>query len=80
MTMDDIELSMGDNNRTMTLAKAYGYHKTSIPYHDFNELVACPYLGGPDARNRLEIKADWLEINDYLCSHVINIQSKFLFR
>ncbi|MHA8105697.1 FMN-binding glutamate synthase family protein [Aquirufa sp. 5-AUSEE-100C1] len=58
MTMDDIELSMGDNNRTMTLAKAYGYHKTAIPYHDFHELVACPYLGGPDARNRLEIKAD----------------------
>jgi glutamate synthase domain-containing protein 2 len=53
MTMDDIELSMGDNNRTMTLSKVYGYHKTTIPFENFNQLVACQYLGGKDARNRL---------------------------
>jgi glutamate synthase domain-containing protein 2 len=53
MTMDDIELSMGDNNRTMTLSKAYGYHKTPIAYENFNELIDCPHLGGANARNRL---------------------------
>jgi AraC-like DNA-binding protein len=53
MTMDDIELSMGDNNRTTTLSKAYGYHKTSLPFENFNKLFECPYLGGKDARNRL---------------------------
>ena len=53
MTMDDIELSMGDNNRTMTLSKAYGYHKTPIAYENFNELIECPHLGGENARNRL---------------------------
>ena len=53
MTMDDIELSMGDNNRTMTLSKAYGYHKTPIAYDNFNDLLACPHLGGANARNRL---------------------------
>jgi hypothetical protein len=53
MTMDDIELSMGDNNRTMTLSKAYGYHKTPITYENFNDLFDCPHLGGANARNRL---------------------------
>ena len=52
MTMEDIELSMGDNNRTSTLAKAYGYYKTSIPYSGLEELFSCPYLGGEKARNR----------------------------
>jgi hypothetical protein len=55
MSMDDIELSMGDNNRTMTLAKALGYHKTMLPLKNYNELFECPYLGGNNARNRLSI-------------------------
>jgi glutamate synthase domain-containing protein 2 len=28
--MEDIEISMGDNNRTVTLAKAYGYQKSKV--------------------------------------------------
>jgi glutamate synthase domain-containing protein 2 len=29
-TMEDVEISMGDNNRTTTLSKAYGYQKTPV--------------------------------------------------
>jgi hypothetical protein len=55
MTMDDIELSMGDNNRTTTLTKALGYHKTPLVFENFNTPFECPYLGGKEARNRLSL-------------------------
>jgi glutamate synthase domain-containing protein 2 len=29
-TMEDVEISMGDNNRTISLSKAYGYQKTPV--------------------------------------------------
>ena len=53
VTMDDIELSMGDNNRTNTLAKSLGYHKSIVPFNQLNDLIHCPNLGGSGARNRL---------------------------
>lgn len=53
LTMEDIELSMGDNNRTISMAKSLGYHKTPIHFKSFQELVKCQYLGGFGARNRL---------------------------
>jgi glutamate synthase domain-containing protein 2 len=55
MTMDDIEWSMGDNNRTMALSKALGYTKTEVPYSGLEELVKCPHLGGLNARKRLSL-------------------------
>lgn len=53
MTMDDIELSMGDNNRTMSLSKTMGYHKSPIKYESFEKIMNCIHLGGQNARNRL---------------------------
>ena len=55
MTMDDIEWSMGDNNRTMALSKALGYTKTETAYAGLEELVKCPHLGGLNARKRLSL-------------------------
>ena len=55
MTMDDIELSMGDNNRTMVLSKALGYFKTPVDYHGLENLAKCNFLGGENARNRLSL-------------------------
>jgi glutamate synthase domain-containing protein 2 len=34
-TMEDIEISMGDNNRTMPLSQAYGYQKTELVFGGF---------------------------------------------
>jgi glutamate synthase domain-containing protein 2 len=53
MTMEDIELSMGDNNRTMSLCKTMGYHKNPIKYEGLEKIIKCPHLGGQNARNRL---------------------------
>ena len=53
MTMEDIELSMGDNNRTMSLSKTMGYHKNPIKYEGLEKIIKCPHLGGQNARNRL---------------------------
>lgn len=45
-TMDDIDISNGDNNKTTTLASTYGYHKMPVPFKNSNELLNCPALGG----------------------------------
>jgi len=55
MTMDDIEWSMGDNNRTMVLSKALGYFKTPVEYTGLENLAKCNFLGGENARNRLSL-------------------------
>jgi hypothetical protein len=34
-TMEDIEISMGDNNRTIPLSQAYGYQKTEVVFGGF---------------------------------------------
>lgn len=34
-TMEDIEISMGDNNRTIPLSQAYGYQKTAVVFEGF---------------------------------------------
>jgi glutamate synthase domain-containing protein 2 len=34
-TMEDIEISMGDNNRTIPLSQAYGYQKTPVDFNGF---------------------------------------------
>jgi len=53
ISMEDIEFSMGDNNRTISMAKSLGYQKTPIAFKSFQELIQCEYLGGLGARNRL---------------------------
>ena len=46
--MADIDISMGDNNRTITLADNYGYLKTVVPFPGIKELLDCDHLGGRD--------------------------------
>ena len=57
-TMDDIEISQGDNNDTQTLAATYGYLKDKVPFVNFEALVNCPNLGG----NYLNKKVDKAEV------------------
>ncbi|WP_010521894.1 FMN-binding glutamate synthase family protein [Aquimarina agarivorans] len=57
--MDDINIGQGDNNKTTSLARNYGYHKTPVPFAGFEELVACPNLGGNyknDKVNEAEVR------------------------
>ncbi|KAA0989445.1 FMN-binding glutamate synthase family protein [Dyadobacter aurulentus] len=46
--MNDVDISMGDHNKTVTLAENYGYLKTIVPYSGIGELLDCPHLGGRD--------------------------------
>ena len=46
MTMEDVDVSMGDNNQTQTLKEAYKYTKTPVDYVGMMDLATCPYLGG----------------------------------
>ncbi|MHA8052177.1 FMN-binding glutamate synthase family protein [Aquirufa sp. OSTEICH-129A] len=57
ITMDDIEFSMGDNNRTIALSKSLGYHKDPVNYGSLQDLLACSHLGGEGARKRLTFAA-----------------------
>jgi len=47
--MNDIDISMGDNNRTLALADNYGYLKTPVAYNNIQELLDCSNLGGKNA-------------------------------
>ncbi len=51
INMDDIEFSMGDNNRTIAMSKSLGYHKTKVQFNGFEELINCPNIGGIGSRN-----------------------------
>ena len=46
ITMDDVDVSLGDKNLTKTLANTYGYHKAKVPFKDMQQLQDCIYLGG----------------------------------
>lgn len=45
MTMEDIELSMGDNNFTLPLKDCYGYQKIPVKFESMQSLKDCDYLG-----------------------------------
>lgn len=49
MTMKDVDVSMGDNNQTQTLFRAYGYEKEPVDFSNMRELLQCQYLGGQQA-------------------------------
>lgn len=49
LTMEDVDVSMGDNNQTQTLKSAYGYDKVPVSYSSMEELYSCMYLGGDKA-------------------------------
>jgi len=46
MKMKDIDLSCGDNNRTVTMVEAFKYEKEEVPFSSMQELFDCQYLGG----------------------------------
>ncbi len=55
-SMDDVNVSQGDNNRTITLAETYGYHKDKVPFSSTGELVTCPTLGGGYCSAPIDVK------------------------
>jgi len=45
LTMDDVKLSMGDNNLTLTLEEIFGYKKDEVEWGGTQALKNCPHLG-----------------------------------
>ncbi len=45
-TMDDVDVSMGDNNLTQPLRVAHGYIKDEVAFEGVGKLLSCAYLGG----------------------------------
>ncbi len=46
MGMEDVDVSMGDNNFTKTLKNTYGYSKSAIKFTSMQRLLDNPHLGG----------------------------------
>lgn len=46
MKMKDIDMSCGDNNRTVTMVEALRYEKDDVYFNNMQELYNCQYLGG----------------------------------
>ena len=44
--MKDVDVSCGDNNRTVTLEAAYHYKKEKVEFPSMNDLFECEHLGG----------------------------------
>ena len=44
--MDDVDIAMGDNNKTQSLENTYGYKKEKIEFDGINNLATSDYLGG----------------------------------
>ncbi|MFN3404580.1 MAG: FMN-binding glutamate synthase family protein [Cytophagaceae bacterium] len=47
MGMEDVDMSMGDNNLTMTLKETYKYDKVRVDFESMEALKTCQYLSGP---------------------------------
>ncbi len=47
--MKDVEIAMGDNNKTITLQQSYGYKKEPVDFAGMQEMVDCCFLGGANA-------------------------------
>lgn len=46
LTMEDVDVSMGDNNLTQTLKNTYHYFKVPVDFTGMKQLQDCIYLGG----------------------------------
>lgn len=46
LMMKDIDVSGGDNNKTLTMVQAFGYEKDIVPFSSMKDLFHCEYLGG----------------------------------
>lgn len=49
--MEDVDVSMGDNNQTHTLKEAFGYDKVKVAFDGMESLKACQYLGAQPKQN-----------------------------
>ncbi|MEM1135808.1 MAG: FMN-binding glutamate synthase family protein [Bacteroidota bacterium] len=45
--MEDVDLSMGDNNYTLTLKQCFKYDKVPVSFKSMQHLLDCEYLGAP---------------------------------
>ena len=45
ITMNDIDISCGDNNKTISAFEAYGYENTPCEFNGMEEIYNCPHLG-----------------------------------
>ncbi|MBX9851359.1 MAG: FMN-binding glutamate synthase family protein [Cytophagaceae bacterium] len=54
MTMEDVDVSMGDNNLTMTLKDTYKYEKTPVKFEGVQALKDCQHLGGLARKKKKE--------------------------
>lgn len=52
LTMEDVDVSMGDNNLTQTLKDTYKYDKVPVKFTSMAELKNCTYLGGLVTKNK----------------------------
>jgi len=59
-TMDDVKLSMGDNNLTLTLEEIFNYAKTPVATYDMSGMADCPHLGGLAKKKKVEREAESL--------------------
>jgi glutamate synthase domain-containing protein 2 len=49
LSMDDIDLAVGNQTKTYTLEDAYGYEKQKVPYKGMESILKDAYLGGGKA-------------------------------
>lgn len=46
LTMNDVDISMADNNKTHSLEHSYGYEKQVVKFQNMENLLKTEYLGG----------------------------------
>jgi len=51
--MKDVDVSCGDNNRTVTLEHAYGYVKDQVKFNSMNDFFDCDHLGGLEKKENI---------------------------
>jgi hypothetical protein len=50
-TMDDIKLSMGDNNLTLTLNEIFNYEKEPVAMEGIEQMKLCDHIGATPSKN-----------------------------
>ncbi|MEO0894907.1 MAG: FMN-binding glutamate synthase family protein [Bacteroidota bacterium] len=56
ITMDDVDMGMGDNHYTKSLRETFGYQKQAVPFEGMNKLRECQYLGGQEVYEKKTAK------------------------
>lgn len=62
LTMDDVDINLGDKNLTQTLADVYGYNKVKVPFEGAHSLARCPDLGGNYNSKKVAEKMDLKDV------------------